>query len=312
MVAFAFIACTVVAAPAGASPARHAKLSSILFVNPLPNYPAWKAGGQCMRARAKQVGIPYTETGPAGNALDPTAMIQQVQQGIANKVGAIITFPATDGFAPVLSQARKAGIVVGTLYGAPASAATGSDVNVGADFTQEGQVFEQAIAKRPGQQIVGLMAQGPTGAATLGWQNGFKAAAKKSKNVKVVATVYTGDDTSKALAQANALLTAHPEINVIASHMGTATAGATAAIKAKHLVGKVVFVGNGAANGGIAGLADHTIYKFLVQDGCGAVKKIIDAVETVSEGKKVPAQINVGLKMVGSSDYKLYLKKGWQ
>ena len=67
------------------------------------------------------------------------------------------------------------------------------------------------------------------------------------------------------------LLTAHPEINVIASHMGTATQGATAAIKAK-----------GPCRQGRLGRkwprrrwrggsrSDGTVYQLMMQDVCGA------------------------------------------
>jgi ABC-type sugar transport system substrate-binding protein len=305
-------AATVAAlAGAGSADARpSAKLKSMLFVNPLPKYPAWREIGDCVKRQAKALGIPETESGPTNGTLDTTVMIQQVQQGIANKQGAIITFPATDGFTPVLAQARKAGIVVGTLYGG-AGTQKGANVNVGANFSEEGRIYEQAIAARRGPQHVGLIAQGPTGAAKA-WLDAFKAAAKKSRNVTVSGVVYTNDDASKALDAANSLLTAHPEINVLASHEGTATSGATAAIKAKHLVGKVVFVANGIAGGGSQGLKDGTIYRVMMQDLCTAGKNIVSAVAKVGAGRKVPAQIDVGIRMFTKSNYHRFAAKGWQ
>ncbi|RUU55016.1 hypothetical protein EOD04_32390, partial [Mesorhizobium sp. M2C.T.Ca.TU.009.01.2.1] len=86
----------------GPAAAGAADLSSILFVNPLPKYPAWRLIGDCVANRAKELGIPATESGPTTGNLDATVMIQQIQQGIANKAGAILTFPATAGFVPVL------------------------------------------------------------------------------------------------------------------------------------------------------------------------------------------------------------------
>jgi ABC-type sugar transport system substrate-binding protein len=286
------------------------KLSSLLFVNPLPKYPAWRLIGDCIADRAKAIGVSATESGSTTGTLDATVMIQQIQQGIANKAGAIVTFPATSGFTPVLAQARKAGIIVGTLYGA-AGTEEGANVNIGANFTHVGEIFAEAISQREGDQHVGLMAQGPTGAAKA-FVDGFQAAAAKTKNVTVSAVVYTNDDASKALDQANALLTAHPEINVIASHMGTATQGATAAIKAKHLVGKVVFLANGTAGGGEQGLTDGTVYKLMLQDLCNAGHATVDALAKVANGEPVPAQIDVGVQMFGNTDYKDYLAKGWQ
>ena len=155
------------------------------------------------------------------------------------------------------------------------------------------------------------MIQGPTGAGKA-FSEAFTAAAEKTDNVKVIAVVNTNDDASKALDQASALLTAHPEINVIASHMGTATQGATAAIKAKGLVGKVVFVANGPAGGGREGLADGTVYKLMMQDLCNAGGQIIDALAKISEGETVPAQLDVGVKMFSEDGIQKYLDKGWQ
>jgi ABC-type sugar transport system substrate-binding protein len=304
------ILASLVAASTAVNPAAAAPLKSILFVNPLPNYPAWKLAGQCMAAEAKTKGVPYTESGPTDGTLNTTVMMQQLQQGIANAYGAVITFPATDGFLPVLQQARDAKIVVGTLYGAAGTEAV-SQVNVGANFAQVGEIMVQALAEREGQQNVGLMVQGPTGAAKA-FSDGFAAAAAKTKNVKVVATVNTNDDASKSLDQATALLTAHPEINAIASHMGTATQGATAAIKAKGLIGKVVMVANGPAGGGREGLDDGTVYKLMMQNVCGAGQQIIDAVVDVNDGKSVPKQIDVGIEMLGKDGIQAHLDKGWQ
>lgn len=294
----------------GLAPVAAAPLKSILFVNPLPAYPAWKLGGQCLGAEAKAKGVPYTESGPTDGTLNTTVMIQQIQQGIANGFGAIITFPATDGFAPVLQQARDAGIVVGTLYGA-AGTENVSQVNVGANFATVGKIMVDAIAQRPGQQNVGLMIQAPVGAGKA-FVDGFNAEAATTSNVKVVATVSTNDDASKALDAATALLTAHPEINVIASHEGTSTQGATAAIKAKDLVGKVVMVANGPAGGGKEGLDDGTVYQLMMQNVCGAGKQIADGVIDVNDGKTVPKQLDVGVQMVGKGGVDALVAQGWQ
>jgi len=292
------------------APARAEPLKSILFVNPLPQYPAWRLIGDCIAREAKAQNIPETESGPTGGALNTTVMMQQVQQGIANNVGAIITFPATDGFVPLLQQARDAGILVGTLYGASGTGSA-SQVNVGANFKTVGEIMVKAVAARPGPQNVGLMVQGPAGPGKA-FSDGFAEAAAKTPNVKVVAVVNTGDDSNKALDQANALLIAHPEINAIASHMGTATQGATAAIKAKDLLGKVVMIANGAAGGGVEGLQEGTVYQMMMQDMCGAGTQIVDALVKIDRGEQVPAELEVGVRMFGKDGVQAFIDKGWQ
>jgi len=302
---------TAILAAGAVAPAQAESLTSLLFVNPLPQYPAWRLIGDCVAKAAVAHGISATESGPTDGTLNTTVMMQQVQQGIANDVGALITFPATEGFVPLLQQAREAGISVGTLYGAAGTEA-GSQVNVGANFAKMGQIMVQAIAERDGPQKVGLMVQGPSGAAKA-FSDAFASEAAATDNVTIAAVVSTNDDASKALDQASALLTAHPEINVIASHMGTATQGATAAIKAKGLEGKVVMVANGAAGGGSEGLADGTVYKILMQDMCGAGTQIVDALVDIGDGKTTVAQqLDVGIQMFGSEGVQDYLAQGWQ
>ncbi|MBZ9922560.1 hypothetical protein LB579_33425, partial [Mesorhizobium sp. BR1-1-7] len=60
----------------GPATAGAADLSSILFVNPLPKYPAWRLIGDCVADRAKELNIPATESGPTTGNLDATIMIQ--------------------------------------------------------------------------------------------------------------------------------------------------------------------------------------------------------------------------------------------
>ena len=310
LVRIALAATAAVALTCTSFGAMAAPVKSVLFVNPLPQYPSWRLMGDCIAKAAKSAGLEFTETGPTDGTLNTTVMMQQVQQGTANKVDAIITFPATDGFAPLLQQARDAGIKVVTLYGSESSAA-GSDANYGADITELGTIMVEGIAKRDGQQNVGLMIQGPTGVAKT-FADAFQAAADKSANVKVIAVVNTNDDASKALDQANALLTAHPEINVIASHMGTATQGAISAIRDKGLEGKVVMVANGPAAGGKEGLESGVVYELLMSDVCGTGAQAVDAAVKLGNGEALPKQIKVDIRMFGKQDgIEDYIAKGW-
>jgi ABC-type sugar transport system substrate-binding protein len=288
---------------------------SVQFVNPLPNYPAWRAAGDCMAAEAKAKGVDLVETGPTGQAIDATTMIEQVQSAIANKKGAIITLPASDAFSPLLSQAQQAGIVTETMYGTGA-ADTGADLNVGLDWNKLGELYVGEIAQRPGPQKLGLIASANTGLGKA-WLDGMKQAAAKTDNVEVVGEVYTGDDSAKALAQTNALLTAHPEITAIATHMGTVTQGAVTALKAKGLAGKVAYIGNGPDNGGQEALADGSAYRLLLQDLCTAAKDGLDAaVAKIDAGKRTSTGgaadfLQVGTAMAGPDDLQKYLDEGW-
>ncbi len=299
--------------PAVTSAASSDPVVSVQFVNPLPNYPAWRTIGDCMAKEAAAKGVDFVESGPTG-ALDATKMIQQVQQAIAAKKDAIITFPASDAFAPLLQQAQAAGITTATLYGSGA-ADSGASVNVGVDWSALGAQYVAEIATRPGQQNLGLVTVAETGIGKS-FADGVKAAASATSNVKVVGEVYTGDDAAKALPQASALLTAHPEITAIATHMGTATPGVIAAIKSKGLTDEVAFVANGPDNGGTEGLASGGVWRLLVQDLCGEGAAALNAVleqraaGAASSATDIPF-VPVGTVVASSDNLQEYLDKGW-
>jgi len=291
----------------GTTSAEAGKLESILFVNPLPNYPQWRLIGDCFRRAAEAQGIEASEAGSTGD-LDPNEMLQQVQRGISAREGAIVTHPASAAFGPVLDQARAAGIVVGTMYGGEGTAL--GQFNTGPDFRALGRLFVEPLAERPGPQRVGLLAASPTGQAK-DWVDGFKAAAAETDNVEVVGVVYTEDSPTKALSEANALLAAHPDINVLASHMGTATTPSVSAIKAKGLRGRAIMLANGGVGGGIEGAREGIVYRFMLQNLCKEGEDAVNAAVALAEGRTAPEQIEVEVAMVGLDDYETYEQRGW-
>jgi ABC-type sugar transport system substrate-binding protein len=294
-------------ASAAAKVASAGKLKSILFVNPLPDQSQWKEIGVCMKAQAKKEGVPYSEVGePAGST--PTQMIQEIQTGIADKVGAIVTFPASAAFTPVLAQAKKAGIVTGTMYGG-GGGATG-EFNTGTNWTSLGAAYASAVVARKGQQNVGMITQAPSGDG-LAFVNGFKKAAKKYKNVTVVSTIYTNDSPTTAQSEVSSLLLAHPTINVLASNESTATQPVISDVKSANDVGKVVLEALGSGSGGVQGAKDGIVYRMLLQDLCTEGKNAAQAAANVAAGKPGPAQISVQFAMVGLKGYKKYTAKGW-
>ncbi|HWO62325.1 MAG TPA: substrate-binding domain-containing protein, partial [Umezawaea sp.] len=152
----------LVLAGCAAGPSGGPSAMTIQFVNPLPNYPTWRRIGDCMGEEATRLGVDLTQSGPTGQALDTTAMIQQVRQATATKKDAVITFPAGEGFAPVLKQAQAAGVVTGTVYG-PGGEDSGSDFNIGPEWAEIGGTLVGAVAALPGDHVLGLVAAADTG-----------------------------------------------------------------------------------------------------------------------------------------------------
>ncbi|MYU11637.1 substrate-binding domain-containing protein [Streptomyces sp. SID8361] len=281
---------------------------TIQFVNPLPSYPTWRQIGDCMKDEAKKLDVDLTESGPTGQALDATAMIKQVNQAVANKKDAIITFPSSVGFTQILKQAQDAGIVTGTLYG-PGGKEFGADYNIAPDFSVIGESLVNAVSTLPGKHVLGLVAAANTGLGKS-WMAGVKAAAAKADNVSIAGEVYTGDDAAKALPQVSALLTAHPDVTEIVTHMGTTTPGAVSAIKSHGLKGKTFLLAGGHDNGGSKAVDDGTANLILLQDVCTLGKQLVDGVVNIKRGKPVP-EVPVKIKVVGKDQLQALLGQGW-
>jgi ABC-type sugar transport system substrate-binding protein len=106
------------------------------------------------------------------------------------------------------------------------------------------------------------------------------------------------------------LLTAHPEITDIATHMGTTTPGAVAAIKAKKREGKTFLTAVGVDNGGKEALDEGTVNQVFLQDICTLGKDMANGVVDKAEGKE-PKVIPINVAVAGKDDLQSYLDKGW-
>ena len=300
---------SVAAQSAGSTAAGTQEIKSLQFVNPLPDVPIWKQINGCIQSEAQAKGIQYTQSGPpASKPADATVMIQQIQDAVAAHKSAIIAFPASAAFGPVLQSAQKAGVLTATLYG-DGSPASGATVNAGVDWGQIGQQYVQTIAALPGKHLVGLVTEGPTGVGKS-WADGVQAAAKKTNNVSVAATVYIGADASQALPQVSSLLTAHSDIDIVASNTGLMTQGAVAAIKSKGLKGKVNLLVINNANGGPEAVQDGYAVGVYLQDLCDLGKRTVDGLVDASHGKTVPL-VQVNAIIATKATLHQYLGKGW-
>lgn len=290
--ALALSACsnsTGTSASAGSTATSGGKpIKSLLFVNPLPDYPAWKTIGACMQKEAAKQGIAFTQAGPTGNNVDTTQMINEIQQGIANKTGAIVTFPVSaQQFDPVFAQARQAGIYVATVEGGQTK---NQNVNAGTSFEQFGQMAARTVAGKPGHQYVAFLTEGPTGPDAT-FVKSFAAAAKQYPNITILDTRYDGGDVTKTVDLATAMMTAHPQLNMIVTNEGADTPGIIAAIKQTDRVGKVFLTTNSIYSGSVPGMKNGIVYSFLLQNMCQIGTAPVDALVKLSKGQPVPASI---------------------
>lgn len=284
-------------------------LETLQFINPLPTAPVWQQVSQCMKEEAAANGIEFGESGPPASAPgDPTAMIQLIQDAVATGADAVVTFPASGAFGPVLSQAQDSGVITATLYG-DGSPESGATVNAGGDWSVIGGQYVDAIAELPGDHVVGLVAEAPTGVGKS-WVDGVTAAAEKTDNVTISDTVYVGADASQALPQVTALLTANPDIDLVASNTGIMTAGGVAAIESLGLKDQVKLLVINNANGGPEAVRDGFAVGVFLQDACDLAKRTVAGVVEAATGTDVPL-IEVKSVIATTDDLDKYLDQGW-
>ncbi len=278
----------------GSAASSPAKLKSIFFANPLPDYPDWATADKCFESETAKLGVKGVTQGPTGLQVNDQFVLDRISQAIAQKYNALIAVPITpSAYEPLFQRAKSQGMEIATLN--TGTATKDQNLEVGTDYGTQGAKVAANIGMRPGQQNVGIITNAPGGIGDV-IINAFKS--HLPPNVKVVATAFDSGDPSKTVDVAEQLLTAHPETNILFSWEGTAVAGITAAIKEKGKVGHVFGVVNDLTPQVVDGIRGGTIYGTSRQHFCDMAKKAVDLLVAVSQGKQVPPTTDTGTTFV--------------
>jgi ribose transport system substrate-binding protein len=285
---------------ANASPSAAGRpIKAIFFANPLPAYPDWHTADRCFKAETKRLGIKGVTQGPTGLQVNDQFVLDRITQAIAQKsYDALMAVPITPpAYEALFKRAKKQGMRIATLN--TGAATTTQDLEVGTDYPHQGAQVAKEIAKRPGQQNVGIITNQPGGIGGV-----IISAFNRNlpPNVKVVATAFDSADPSKTADAVSAMLTAHPEINIVFSWEGTAVAGIETAIKEKNAVGKVFGVVNDLTPQVVDGIREGTIYGTSRQHFCTMAKDAVDLMVAKSKGQNVPKQTDTGTTFVTKSN----------
>src|SRR5690348_6471825 len=182
-------------APAGGAASSAAKLKSIFFANPLPDYPDWATANTCFNSETAKLGVKGVTQGPTGLQVNDQFVLDRISQAIAQKYGALMAVPITpSAYEPLFQRAKSQGMEIATLN--TGTATKTQNLEVGTDYGTQGAQVAADIGKRPGQQNVGIItnAAGGIGDVII---NAFKS--HLPANVKVVATAFDAGDPSKTV-----------------------------------------------------------------------------------------------------------------
>ncbi|ARC58539.1 D-ribose-binding periplasmic protein [Frondihabitans sp. 762G35] len=255
-----------------------------------PFFQAMKVGAQ---AEATAEGAKLIFQGDA-TTYSPATQIPIFNQVLAQKPSGIALAP-TDPTAlqNAMTQAKSANVPILNVDSS-VSDLGGAVSFITGDNSQGGSVAADTMAKAIGykaggsyQVVVGLTsATASTNVARLkGFQDQIAA---KYPGIKIVATGYSQSNPTTANTNISNWLTAYPKLNGIFAIDGTNAQGASSALQAKGLDGKVALIGYDAYKTNVdlikKGVFTALIAQDPAQEGKLAVQTLIKAVKSGTTG----------------------------
>ena len=240
-------------APAGNAPAAtgaattaaggKVKVAFVPKLQGIPYFEAMNAGG---KKAAEELGnIEWLYQGPT--QADAAAQADIVRSFIQQKVNALIVAPNDpDSMAPLLKQAKDAGIAVATSdTDAPNSVREVFVNQATAQGIGEG-LTDSLLKAMGGKGSYAIVSCGQTAENLNSWIKVQKEyTASKYPDAKIVDVVYAGEDQAKATQMATDLMNAHPDLTGLVGECTSSAPGVAQAVKDAGKIGKVFTVGLG-------------------------------------------------------------------
>lgn len=209
----------------------------------IPYFEAMNAGGQ--QAEKDIPGLKWLYQGPT--TADPAAQADIVRSLIQQKVDVLIVAPNDpDSLAPILEEAKNAGIRVAT-----------SDTD--APNSVRELFVNQATAQALGETIATVLgdAMGSKGTAAIvscgetaenlnAWiKIEEQTFASKYPDIKLLPTVYAGEDQTQATKMATDLINANPDLTGLIGQCTSSAPGVAQAVRDAGKIGKIFTTGLG-------------------------------------------------------------------
>lgn len=231
---------------------------------------------------------------------DPAAQNDAIETLTADGVDGILVIAIdTNGIMPAVKSAAEAGVTIvaadAILPEGPQIAQVGVD-NGGAG-AEMGQFFLDWVAARGEPVQLGIV-----GALNSTIQNvrqsGFEDTVAASSDVETVGVVDGQNVAEIALAAAEDLITAYPDLDAIYATGEPALVGAVAAVEAQGAQDRVAVFGWDLTSQVIAGMDAGFVKAVVQQDPAGIGSASIDALVTSLSGGEVESVIDVPITIV--------------
>jgi ribose transport system substrate-binding protein len=240
---------------------------------------------------------------------DPAAQNNAIETYIQEKVSGIVVVAIdTNGIMPAVNAAAAASIPVtavdAVLPAGPQKAQVGVD-NEGAGKAM-GEFFNKYVTDNMG----GKARLGIVGALNSTIQNirqkGFEDVLKTNSGVTTVGVVDGRNVQDSALAAAESLITANPDLNAIYATGEPALLGAVAAVESQGKQSQIKVFGWDLTAQAIKGIDAGYVIGVVQQDPAGMGAAAVDALVKVTKGETVPATIPVPITIVTKDNVEPY------
>jgi len=241
-----------------ATPVADQEYVEVLALINLPYFVDHKAG---LETAGRELGVKTRFIGPA--EYDITAMINTMEQVIAQRVAGLLVVGFDDALTPAINKAVAAGIPTVTVDADVASSRRLSFLGTG-NFgagVQGARVLAAAIGAT-GKVIIVTK----TGQSNLEERiAGYRAELAKFPNIKIIQVVNDDSDSTKAAAAVSAVLQTTPDLAGIACVEAAGGVGAATAIKEARKVGQVKIVSMDRDDGTLDFIKDGVIEASIAQ-----------------------------------------------
>lgn len=232
------------------------------------------------------------------NESDISRQVDQLNQMLVKQPKALV-FAALDSKAEVaaLEQYRQAQIPVIAFD----SGVQGSDIpitTVATDNKAAGASGAKYLAEvLNGKGEVAILCQSQTSISGTDRRDGFIEEMKKNyPEIKIIDIQYTDSDQAKAQQQADAIITAHPNLKAIFATDDDGAVATANVVKAKNQVGKINIVGFDSGRPQIQAIKDKIILGSITQRpyqmGYDSVQKAVEVIK--NPNIKLPKFLNSG------------------
>jgi ribose transport system substrate-binding protein len=240
---------------------------------------------------------------------DPAAQNNAIETYIQEKVAGIVVVAIdTNGIMPAVNAAGAAGIPV-TAVDAILPAGP-QKAQVGVDNEGAGKAMGEFFNKYVTDSMDGKAKLGIVGALNSTIQNirqkGFEDVVKTNQGVTTVGVVDGRNVQDSALAAAESLITANPDLNAIYATGEPALLGAVAAVESQSKQDQIKVFGWDLTAQAIKGIDAGYVVGVVQQDPAGMGAAAVDALVKVTKGETVPATIPVPITIVTKDNVEPY------